>query len=188
MSTTEDIEIINELIKLLQLSNNSIISNNQIQILLSLSCSDIVNLYKKYKSLSNDVLLSDDIIRLAVQNNGLILQYISYNKLTEEICELAVQNNGFAIQYIPDNKITDEIIKLAVENNPYIIGYIHEDKKTIEIIKQAVQIDGNTLQFISNDKLTEEICKIAVQLHYPVFRYKPGNFQLYFIFCAIGGS
>jgi hypothetical protein len=113
MSQTENIEIINELIQLLQLSNNCILTNNQIQILLSLSCSDIVNLYKKYKSLSNDVLLTYDIIKLAVQNNGLLLQHICHDKLTEEICELAVQNNGFAIQYIPDNKITDDNMVLS---------------------------------------------------------------------------
>ena len=146
LSISENIEIINELIKSLQLSNNFILTNNQIQILLSLSCSDIINLYKKYKSLSNDVLLIDDIIKQAVQNNGLVLEYISYDKLTEEICELAVKNNSFAIQYIPDNKITDEIVKLAVQNNPCIIGYIHEDLKTNEIIKLAVEIDGNTLR------------------------------------------
>ena len=74
LSISENTENINELLELLQLSNNTILSNNQIQILLSLSCSDILNLYKKYNSLSYDVLLIDDIIKQAVQNNGLVLE------------------------------------------------------------------------------------------------------------------
>jgi hypothetical protein len=153
----ENIEIINKLIKLLQLTNENsksseILSNNQIQILLCLSCSDIVDLYKKYKSLSNDVLLTDEIIRLAVQNNGFVLQYLPKEKITYEICKLAVQNNCFALQYMSDDKITDEIIILAIQNNPFIISFIHEDRKTKEIIELAVQKDGNVLEFVSKGK------------------------------------
>ena len=110
---SENTEIINELIKFLQLSNNSILSNNQIQILLSLSCSDIVNLYKKYNSLSNDILLIDDIIKLAVQNNGLVLEHLSYNKFNDHFNFITSENKNYMSANIEKIELSIDINRLS---------------------------------------------------------------------------
>ncbi len=41
--------------------------------------------------------------------------------MTEEICKLAVQQNGYVLEYIKQELMTDEICKLAVQQNGQVI-------------------------------------------------------------------
>jgi hypothetical protein len=60
-----------------------------------------------------DYLQTDELCKIAVQQDGCTLEYV-YNKLkTEEICKLAVRQNGLALQFMVKDQ-TDEICKLAV--------------------------------------------------------------------------
>jgi len=52
---------------------------------------------------------SEELCKLAVQNNGLDLEYVI--KQTDDICKLAVQNNGMVLEYVKNQ--TEEIYKLA---------------------------------------------------------------------------
>ena len=112
-----------------------------------------------------------EFCKLAVQQNGFALKYISEEKQTEEICstlfeckleasllsKLAVQQNGYALQFV--KKQTEEICKLAVQQNAYALQFVKD--QTEEICKLAVQKNGHLLQYVK--KQTEEICKLAIQ-------------------------
>jgi len=160
-------EILIELINLLKFSKNTqtfllslepekrkIVLNfpdNLIKILIELSSSDI-----KYL-LNNDVLLTDEIIKFAVEKDGLLLKYVPEDKMTNEIIKFAIKKDSYVLLYVPKNKLTDEIIKFAVETDGRALEYIPDDRKTEEIIKIAVQQNRLALEFVrlSKEKLIE---------------------------------
>ena len=43
---------------------------------------------------------------MAVQQDGLALQFVPKDKRTDKICEMAVLQNKYALQYVPKNKRT----------------------------------------------------------------------------------
>ena len=92
--------------------------------------------------------MTDEIIKLAVQNNGEALRYVPEKYMTYEIIELAVQNNGEALKHVPEKYMTDEIIKLAVQNNGLALEYVPEKYMTEEIIKLAVQNNEEAFMFV----------------------------------------
>jgi hypothetical protein len=158
-------EILIELINLLKFSKNThtfllslepekrkIVLNFPdyiIKILIKLSFSDIKYLLTKYNYLlNNDVLLTDEIIKFAVENDGLSLKYVPEDKMTDKIIKLAIENDGLSLKYVPEDKMTDEIIKLAVENNGNAFKYIPECKISDEIIEFAVEKDYRSLAFV----------------------------------------
>jgi len=97
----------------------------------------------------------NEICKLAVQQNGWVLQYVK--EKTEEICKLAVQQNGLALQFVKEQ--TEELCKLAAQQNGWALLLMKE--QTEEICKLAVQQNGHALQFVKEQ--TEELCKLAVQ-------------------------
>ena len=121
--------------------------------------------YNKCKALINknpfniifisDEILSDELCKLAVQQNGDSLRYVDHQ--TEEICKLAVRQNGYSLRYVKNQ--TEEICKLAVQQNGYSLENVKD--QTDEICKLAVQQNGYSLAYV--DHQTEEICKLAAQ-------------------------
>lgn len=62
---------------------------------------------------------TEEISKLAVQQNGYMLQYVK--EQTKELCELAVQRNGQALQFVNDQ--TKEICKFAVQQDGYALRH-----------------------------------------------------------------
>jgi hypothetical protein len=91
---------------------------------------------------------TNEIIELAVAQNGLALKYVNYNRQTDKIIELAVSQNGLALEYVHYDKQTDKIIKLAITNNGCAIEYVQNDKITIEIIELAILNNPYVIQYI----------------------------------------
>jgi hypothetical protein len=128
---------------------------------------------------------TEEICKLAVQQNGYALEYV--RNQTEEICKLAVKQNGYALQYVKNQ--TEEICKLAVQQKSDALSWIknqteeickfalQQDWWTLRNIKNqtdkicefAVQQNGLALQYVKNQ--TEEICKLAVQQNPQAFQY-----------------
>ena len=88
---------------------------------------------------------------LAVQSNGLALEYVPKNCLcTEEylkICETAVKNDGLALAYVPDKFKTDEICDFAVKQNGFASQFI---KKNDDVIKVGSLDGSNTKNLFNN--------------------------------------
>jgi hypothetical protein len=108
-------------------------------------------------------LLTDDFCKLAVQQNGYLLEYVPPEKRSDEMCKLAVQQNGHAFEYVPLEKRSDEIYKLAVQENGYALQYFPLEKCSDEINKLAVQQNGHALQHVPLEKRSDEICQLAMQ-------------------------
>ena len=56
---------------------------------------------------------------------------------TEEICKLAVQQNGCALSFVRDNLQTEEMYKLAVQQNAITLAFVRNYLQTEEICKLA---------------------------------------------------
>jgi hypothetical protein len=130
---------------------------------------------------------SCDIIKIAVQNNGLALKYVKpilffkkyicSKKNIINIIEIAVQNNGIALRYIRsifllfsykykyNKEIITNIIELAVQNNGLALEFVRKEYLylTEDIIKHAVQNNGIALEFVDEKYLTDKIIEFAVK-------------------------
>ena len=59
---------------------------------------------------------------IAVQYDGFvpkhILEFVPEEEKTEEICKIAVQQNEWALEYVPEEKKTEEICSIAMTPSP----------------------------------------------------------------------
>ena len=83
--------------------------------------------------------LTDKLWARAIQKNGILIEHIIYDKniCTEELIEMAVENNGLALQFI--NPKTEILCKKAFANTPYAIQYIPDP--TNEMCEEALKRD-----------------------------------------------
>ena len=141
---------------------------------------------------------SCDIIKIAVQNNGLALKYVKpilffkkyicSKKNIINIIEIAVQNNGIALRYIRsifllfsykykyNKEIITNIIELAVQNNGLALEFVRKEYLylTEDIIKHAVQNNGIALEFVDEKYLTDKITDNKFHIM-PIFLTIPNN-------------
>jgi hypothetical protein len=122
----------------------------------------------------SDYKLSYNIIKYAVQNNGLSLKYIKsifilyltkykYSKqIITNIIKIAVKNNGLALQFVDIEYITDKIIEMAVQQNGLALQFVNIEYITDKIIEFAVQQNGLALQFVDIEYLTDKIIELAI--------------------------
>jgi hypothetical protein len=169
---------------------------------------DILLIQKKF-SLNNDI--GDEIIKQlfkqVVKEDRRTLLFIPDNKLSYDIIKEAVQSNGLALQFLDtenithiyykffnninkieklnkiddlycneilgneihnpinesiDNKISDEIFEIAVKQNGLALKYIDYDRQTDNIIELAVSQNGLALEYVHYDKQTNKIIELAV--------------------------
>ena len=127
----------------------------------------------------SDYKLSYDIIKEAVQSNGLALQFLDTEKITD-ICykykyidninkiddlycyEILGNENYYPGNEILDNKVTNEIFEIAVAQNGLALKYVHYDRQTEKIIELAVAQNGLALEYVHYDKQTDKIIELAV--------------------------
>ena len=118
---------------------------------------------------------TDNIYQLAVQQNGLSLEFIP-NK-TKNICLAAVKNNGLAIQYIPEILCLEyNVYPLAVQQNGSSIKYINQQNK--KICKLAVKQNGMALEYINKEFKTDTINYIAVSQNGAALQFVPYQTEL----------
>ena len=108
-----------------------------------------------YRALQHIKKQTNEIIELAIQQNGLALEYVINQ--TDEICSLAVKKNGRALQYVKNQ--TNEICILAIKQNGWALQYV--ETQTEEICSLAVKQTIYALDYV-NDQQTKELCKLVV--------------------------
>lgn len=114
----------------------------------------IINKYDKYSTL--------------VRNRGTYIKKVPLEYLNKDIILLAVENNGLALNFVPDTFKNDEdIVLAAINQNPYAIEFasIEQKKKRNIIIRVVEQMDNSKiLKYIDpsfyNDK---EIILLAIK-------------------------
>ena len=101
--------------------------------------------------------MGDDFWIKMIHQNGCVIEYIKHQTLG--LCKLAVQLEGLALQFIKPEFKTPEICELAVRECGYALRYV--ENQTDTICKLAVQQNGGALQYVI--KQTDEICRLAIQ-------------------------
>lgn len=105
--------------------------------------------------------LLDEIYELAVNQNGLSLEFVPDTYQSKKICKLAVEQNGLALQFAANKYITQKLCDLAVQQNWFALEYVNYSYQTKELCMSAVKKNGLILQFIQNQ--TDEMCMLAVK-------------------------
>lgn len=96
----------------------------------------------------------DQVMTIAVKQNGLAIQYICNELLTSRICEIAVKQNGLAIQYICDKLLTFKICEIAVKSNNDAMKFIKK-KYQNEFYNNGCWLFGLKAKYINSNDLEE---------------------------------
>jgi Domain of unknown function (DUF4116) len=118
-----------------------------------------------------------DLCRLAVEQNGLALEYVYINNKTPELCRLAVEQNGRALHHVPENYWTPKLCRIAVEQDGRALGYVPVNKRTPELYSIAVQQNGLVLYDVLKEHRTPELCYMAVQQKGNVLCFVPEDYR-----------
>ena len=124
-------------------------------------------------------IMNEEICKLACIKNGHALKFVKQDLMNEEICKLAIKQNGYSLEYVKPELITDEICKLVVQQDCYALCYVNPELITDEICKLAVQQNGYALKYVKPELMTEEICKLAVQQNGYALKYVPPELMMY---------
>jgi hypothetical protein len=111
---------------------------------------------------------------------------------TPETALEAVQEHGLMLEFVPEELRTYEICLAAVQAHPHrsgcLLRFVPEELRTYEICLAAVQKDGFSLQFVPEKLRTYEICLAAVQAHPHrsgcLLRFVPEELRTYEIYLA----
>lgn len=128
--------------------------------------------------------LTETLILIAINENWESLQYIITSSddkkqfLLPELVKKAVQKNGLALQLIPENLKTSDLVKIAVHKNGLALRYVPEDLKTLELVKIAVQNNGLAIEYVpENFKNNKDIIILALQNNGSALAYVPEKFK-----------
>jgi hypothetical protein len=85
-------------------------------------------------------------IYFAVKQNGLALRFAKQEFCDEEIYNIATNQNGLALEFIPEHKHTEHLIFNAIDNNYEAIQFVGHITKRIAY--HGIQKNINSIQFI----------------------------------------
>jgi len=122
--------------------------------------------------------LNDEICLIAVNENGLLLNYIFESKRTPLVCFTAVNQNGKSIQYVPKQFLSEELYCTAVKSNAFSIQFVPKDLQTEELYLIAVNKSGLSLEYIHESKRTKLVCCTAVKQNGQSIKYVPTDLQI----------
>ncbi|MFI3167500.1 MAG: metallophosphoesterase [Bacillota bacterium] len=71
-----------------------------------------------------------------IANDGLCIRNMTIKSITEDMCKVAVENNGMALQFVPDEWRTLQLCELAVEQNLLSMAFVPTEILTLGIVKK----------------------------------------------------
>ncbi|WP_257293595.1 DUF4116 domain-containing protein [Endozoicomonas sp. YOMI1] len=111
-------------------------------------------------------------VRLAVQQNGMALEYASPElRANKALVKLAVHNDGMAMEFASDAlKDCPEVVKLALQQNPLALRFASDHcRNDPELVNVALQNDGNALRYVGGSLQSKpEIIEAAIENIGPV--------------------
>lgn len=123
---------------------------------------DIVTLAIE-KGIIQNLPKTDDVCRLLVENNGMLLSKVPYTMRTSELCETAVSHNGAALHAVPNHHKTFNVCLTAVSNYGWALKDVPEEFRD-SLIDRAIIARPTVISLLSKDELNEERCHQAVSL------------------------
>ncbi len=113
-----------------------------------------------------DKIMSRELIKSSVEQNGLELELVPGNRKSKELCLIAVENNALALEYVPERFKTPELCNAAVCSNWRAFLYIPESMytldKCLEIFKLILSHYDNPIDMTYSD--CSYIEKIVIRL------------------------
>jgi hypothetical protein len=106
------------------------------------------------------------VCEVAVECDGLLLEYVPENIINYNICELAIRQNREAIQYVPKKIMNYELAYMAGS-----IKYLDKSMIDRKLCNRAVILDCRELEFVPAELLDIHLCKIAVQADGKMLKY-----------------
>lgn len=76
---------------------------------------------------------------LVSKSGNLLINDIKQNNTVEELCKIAVQNNGLALQFVPKMYLCAELCNIAVKKNELAIQFVPYEYLSIDLCKYALQ-------------------------------------------------
>ena len=120
---------------------------------------------------------AEEICRIAVMQNGKILEYIPQDLRTEEICRIAVAQNGEALKHVPEALRTQDLCRIAVARDGWYLWAVPETLRTEDLCGIAVAENGRALSHVPQKLRTEALCRIAVLQNWEAWRDVPDDLR-----------
>ena len=128
-------------------------------------------------------ILNNELILTMIKNNGLILEFISYDLQNKEIVLEAINNNGIAINYVSPTLIKNSLITKAIDN--LIDKNIHDFyklskhyRKDKEIVKRIVPLMPHLFLYVNNKlRNDKEFIFDIIQNNSIIFNYIPDELK-----------
>ena len=97
-------------------------------------------------------LSEEELIKIALSEDGSSLEFISKENITEELSNMAISSNGLAIYFVPKKMQTLKMCREAVLNNPRAILKV---KKSIapELYQEFIQDNYNAWAHFTSEEL-----------------------------------
>jgi exosome complex RNA-binding protein Rrp4 len=105
---------------------------------------------------------AEEICRIAVMQNGKILEYIPEDFRTEAMCRIAVTQHGSALKHVPEALRTQDLCQIAVAQNGWYLWAVPEKIRTEDLCRIAVAQNGLALSHVPQRLRTEALCRIAM--------------------------
>lgn len=106
-----------------------------------------------------DVVQSRAVCLAAVEQYGMLLEYVNPEFVDEDMCLAAVKQTGFALPFVPTQ--TEAICLEAVRKDGTAIKFCDRSFVTDELKMIAVKSDPYAIRYIKNP--SEKLCKIAMR-------------------------
>ena len=119
---------------------------------------------------------NQDFATKAVQINGLVLKHLLEKAIDYEVVRLAVENNGLALKYANEiAKTTTSIVKTALAQNPMALQFAAAlQRNNFDTVKIAVEKNGHAIQFASDSlKRNVDIVTLAMRTSPEAVKYLP---------------
>lgn len=82
-------------------------------------------------------LQTEEILAVAVEQNGLSLWFLSEQYRTRSVCKAAVQQDGWALQFVPEGLRDAEMCEIAVRSSGCSLRWVPADLITPQLIQLA---------------------------------------------------
>lgn len=104
------------------------------------------------KKMEENNYTEDDYVSMLILHQ-IILKDIPELKITLRICYIAINVNGLELEYVPKHYISDNMIKIAVLQNGLALQFVQENMKTYDICAYALRDNPDAIRYIPIDIL-----------------------------------
>jgi hypothetical protein len=115
-----------------------------------------------------------EIIFHAVNQNGLVLEFVEKNLQEFSHIYFAVKQNGLAIQYANQELVNEDIYNNAINQNGIALKFIPEHKHSEQLIFNAINNNYEAIQFVGH--ITKRIAYHSIQNNIDSIQYIPEHY------------